>query len=350
MQRAASAERAPNREARFVIDQAHSLTVSAQHDVWPLKQPFVISRGSKSVADVVVATITDGRHTGRAEAVPYGRYGETVENVLAAIRSARLTDRHALQRQMPAGAARNALDCALWDLEAKQRATTVARLASAGLSTGTLRPLLTAFTISLAAPSDMAAAARAVPGLPLLKLKLGGDGDPERMRAVRAARPDARLMADANEAWTADMLHPFLAAAANASIELIEQPLPAGADDALLSLPQPHKIMICADESVHTADDLPKLGSRYSAVNIKLDKAGGLTAARDLWQAASAQGFKTMIGSMVSSSLAVAPAFILAQQADWVDLDGPLLLAQDRPHGFVINAGVMSPPSEELWG
>jgi L-Ala-D/L-Glu epimerase len=329
-----------------VTDHITPLTVSARQEAWPLKNPFVISRGSKTVADVVVATVTDGVHIGRGEAVPYARYGETVQGVIAAIEGAKFGDRLELQGVLPPGAARNALDCAMWELEAKKNHTTVASRAG----NGTTPPLLTAFTLSLGTPAEMAASARAVPHLPLLKLKLGGAGDPDRMRAVRAARPDARLMVDANESWTPDMLHPFLAAARETHIELIEQPLPVGKDDVLLDLPIPHDIIICADESVHTVADLPKLGFRYSAINIKLDKAGGLTAAYDLWRAAKQQSFKTMVGSMVSTSLAVAPAFILAQDADWVDLDGPLLLAQDRVPGFSSHNGIMSPPDDGLWG
>ena len=322
------------------------LIVSARHEVWPLKIPFVISRGSKTVADVVVATVSDGTHSGRGEAVPYARYGETVDGVIAEIESAKFQDRIHLQAVLPAGAARNALDCAMWDLEVKQQSTTVADRAGEGA----LMPLLTAFTLSLGTAADMAAAARAVPKLLLLKLKLGGEGDPDRMRAVRAARPDARLMADANEAWTPDMLLPFLDTARETKIELIEQPLPAGNDAALLDLPRPYDITICADESLHTAGDLEALSGRYSAVNIKLDKAGGLTAAYETYFAARNCGCKVMIGSMVATSLAVAPAFILAQVADWVDLDGPLLLAEDRVPGFSIYNGIMTPPECGLWG
>jgi L-Ala-D/L-Glu epimerase len=327
-------------------DHITPLTVRARHEVWPLKNTFVISRGSKTVADVVVATVTDGVYTGRGESVPYARYGETVQGVIEQVLHAHFEDHQSVQTALPPGAARNALDCAMWELYAKQRHTTVASQAGNGVT----RPLLTAFTLSLGTPAEMAAAASAVPHLPLLKLKLGGAGDPDRMRAVRQARPDARLMVDANESWTPDMLHPFLATARETRIELIEQPLPVGQDDILLDLPIPHDIIICADESVHTVADLPKLGFRYSAVNIKLDKAGGLSAAFDLWRAATQQSFKTMVGSMVSTSLAVAPAFILAQDADWVDLDGPLLLAKDRVPGFSIHNGIMSPPDEGLWG
>jgi L-alanine-DL-glutamate epimerase-like enolase superfamily enzyme len=194
----------------------------------------------------------------------------------------------------------------------------------------------------------MAAAARTVPDLKLLKLKLGGAGDDERMRAVRQARPDARLVADANEAWSVDMLKPFLAASAEAAVELIEQPLPSADDGALESIP--HDVPVCADESAHTSGDIAVLARRYDAVNIKLDKAGGLTEALAMAKAARASGLKIMVGSMVSTSLALAPAFLVAQDADWVDLDGPLLLASDRPHGFRIERGIIAPPTAALWG
>jgi L-alanine-DL-glutamate epimerase-like enolase superfamily enzyme len=315
-----------------------------QRESWPLAQPFSISRGTKTTADVVVATITDGIHSGRGEAVPYARYGETIDGVISAVSGARFSDRTSLQDALPAGAARNALDCALWDFDAKRNGISAA--SRAGLLH--LAPVLTAYTISLGTPDAMAAAARAVPHLPLLKLKLGGPGDAERLAAVRAARPEARLIADANEAWTPALLPELLAAAATAGIETIEQPLPADADAALEGLSA--AIPICADESVHTAADLPGLASRYGAVNIKLDKAGGLTEALELLRAAKSQGYRIMIGSMVSTSLGIAPAFLLAQGADWVDLDGPLLLKQDRKPGFVIESGIMSPPSADLWG
>jgi L-Ala-D/L-Glu epimerase len=321
------------------------LTIIAQRELWQLSEPFSISRGTKTAAEVVVAAISDGVHTGRGEAVPYARYGETVDGVLAAVTGLQIQDRTDLQSRLPAGAARSALDCALWDLEAKQQSVTAARLAGISLP---LRPCLTAYTISLGTPDAMAAAARAVPHLPVLKLKLGGAGDIERLQSVRRARPDARLIADANEAWTADMLAEFLRAAEAVNIETVEQPLPAGADDALEGIAS--SIPICADESVHTAADLPRLRSRYQAVNIKLDKAGGLTAALDLCRAARAQDFKIMIGSMVSTSLGVAPAFLLAQDADWVDLDGPLLLKRDRSPGFVIGNGIIEPAAADLWG
>ena len=208
-------------------DQSPKLAISARHEVWPLKTPFVISRGTKTAANVVVATVSDGTHTGRGESVPYARYGETVAGVIAAIEGAQFYDRLDLQKQLPPGAARNALDCALWELEAKQNRTSVSSCADFGIQ----RPLLTAFTLSLGTPANMAAAARAVPQLPLLKLKLGGAGDPERMLAVRAARPDARILADANEAWTPDMMMPFMQAAADAGIEMIEQPFTSKSEE-----------------------------------------------------------------------------------------------------------------------
>jgi L-alanine-DL-glutamate epimerase-like enolase superfamily enzyme len=312
---------------------------------WPLAAPFVISRGAKAEARVVVATLRDGPFQGRGECVPYARYGETAEGVAAALRDCGpCADRGALARRMPAGAARNALDCALWDLEAKRTGRSAAELA--GLAPPT--PVVTCYTLSLAAPAEMAAAARSVPHLPLLKLKLGGAGDAERVAAVRAARPDARLVCDANEAWTPEMLAPLLAAAAAAAVELVEQPLPAGADAALADVP--HPVPVCADESAHTAAALAALAGRYDAVNIKLDKAGGLTEALTMARLARAAGIRVMIGSMVATSLAAAPALLLAGFADWVDLDGPLLLARDRAPGLAIRDGVISPAPRALWG
>lgn len=322
-----------------------ALTLEVRAETWPLKTAFVIARGAKTEARVVRVRVSDGARSGHGECVPYARYGETVDGVVRAIENAGpITTRAALQGAMPPGAARNALDCALWDLAAKQAGKSASTLAGIG----SLRPLETCYTLSLGTPDDMAAAARAVPELKLLKLKLGGDGDPERMHAVRRARPDARLVADANESWSAGALVAFLAAAAEAKIELIEQPLPAGADDALAAVP--HPVPVCADESAHTSADIGALRNRYDAVNIKLDKAGGLTEALVMAATARAGGLRIMIGCMVATSLAMAPAFLLAQRADWVDLDGPLLLANDRPHGLVIEAGIVQPPEPALWG
>jgi L-alanine-DL-glutamate epimerase-like enolase superfamily enzyme len=321
------------------------LTLDVAIESWPLAAPFVISRGAKAEARVVIATLADGRFQGRGECVPYARYGETVEGVAAALHACGpCADRAELGRRLPAGAARNALDCALWDLEAKRSGLSAASLAGVPPPA----PVVTCYTLSLAAPADMAVAALRVPHLPLLKLKLGGAGDAERMAAVRAARPDARLVCDANEAWAPGLLEPLLAAAAAAGVELVEQPLPAGADDALASTP--HPVPICADESAHSSADLPALADRYDAVNIKLDKAGGLTEALAMTRAARANGLRVMIGSMVATSLAAAPALLLAGFADWVDLDGPLLLARDRSPGLAISDGWLSPPPRALWG
>lgn len=323
--------------------EARIVEVAAED--WPLAQPFVIARGAKTQASVVVVRVSDGSHVGRGEAVPYSRYQETVEGAIRTLRAIKdPIDRERLSQVLPAGAARNALDCALWDLEAKQaqtRAWTLAGLAAPA-------PVHTAYTLSLGEPAAMAAAARAVPHLTLLKLKLGGVGDPDRLAAVRAARPDARLIADANEAWGPDMLAPYLAAAAAAGVELIEQPLSADADEALTGIAR--LVPVCADESAHTRADLDGLRGKYDAVNIKLDKTGGLTEALHMATAARAAGFRIMVGSMVATSLAVAPALLIAQAADWVDLDGPLLLARDREPALAIENGWISPPSPELWG
>lgn len=325
------------------------LTLSIDVEAWRLKSAFVIARGAKTEAKVVTVAISDGTATGRGECVPYARYGETVEGVVALLARVQadpscISSREALASALPAGAARNALDCALWDLESKRQGVRAAVLASLT----TLAPLETCYTLSLDTPEAMASAARAVPHLKLLKLKLGGAGDDARLGAVREARPDARLVADANEAWTPEMLEPLLASAAQARVELIEQPLPAASDEVLDTIP--HTVPICADESAHTRTDIPLLARRYDAVNIKLDKTGGLTEALAMATAARAAGLKIMVGSMVSTSLALAPAFLVAQGADWVDLDGPLLLAADRPHGFQIQDGIIAPPDAALWG
>lgn len=283
---------------------------------------------------------------GRGEAVPYARYGETVDGVLNQIRNAAssVATRNDLARILKPGAALNALDCAFWDLEAKRTGRSVAVLA--GLPEPS--PQVTAFTISLDTPEAMAAKAVEAVGLPLLKLKLGGSGDPERMRAVRHARPDARLLVDANEAWTPEILPGLIAVAADCAVEVIEQPLPASADKALRSAQR--LVPLCADESVHTAADLDRLKGLYDAVNIKLDKAGGLTGAMVLAHEARRHGLKVMIGSMVATSLAVAPAMLLALEADWVDLDSPLLLARDREPPLRIEDGRIFPADRQLWG
>ena len=327
------------------MPQSHARLIEAVEERWPLASPFVIARGAKTEARVVVARVGDGRYEGRGEAVPYARYDETVEATLGCIRAlAGPLDRATLAGCLPPGAARNAVDCALWDLEAKRSGR--ARLAARRRAR--TPPLLTAFTLSVGEPAAMAKAARAVPHLSLLKIKLAGAGDDERIAAIRAARPDARLVADANEAWTPAMLEPFLAVAAKANVELIEQPLPADADEALAHCA--HPVPICADESAHTGADLARLKARYDAVNIKLDKTGGLTEALSFAKAARAAGFKIMVGSMVATSLAAAPALLVGASADWVDLDGPLLLARDRTPGLSITDGWISPADPALWG
>jgi L-alanine-DL-glutamate epimerase-like enolase superfamily enzyme len=322
------------------------LQIEAWAESWPIAGSFAIARGSKREANVVVARVSDGGIAGCGECVPYARYGETVDSVRRAIETVAADglDRLRLARRLPAGAARNALDCALWDYEAKRAGRSAASLA--GL--GPLAPLLTAYTISLDAAEAMAAKALSARHLPLLKLKLGGEGDVERLQQVRAACPQTRLIADANESWTAALLEPLLAAAAATGIELIEQPLPAGADAALAAIKR--VVAVCADESLHTRADLEPLSGRYDAVNIKLDKAGGLTEGLALAAAARARGFKVMVGSMVATSLSMAPATLLAQDADWVDLDGPLLLARDREPSLEYDGARLKPPGPELWG
>lgn len=320
------------------------LHITATAEDWPLARAFVISRGAKTHARVVVAHITDGEHQGRGEAVPYARYGESVEEALEQIRACTASDRLALQEAMPAGAARNALDCAFWDLDAKRQG----RPASSLAGIDECKEAETAYTISLGTPDAMAEQARSAGLLRLLKLKLGAHNDAERMRAVRSARPDARLIVDANEGWTAADLPALIEVAAECGVELIEQPLPADADGVLSTLER--KVPVCADESALTSADIERLIGRYDAVNIKLDKAGGLTEALAMRAAARRHGLNVMIGSMVATSLAVAPALLLAQEAEWVDLDGPLLLAHDRAEGLTIRDGFISPASPDLWG
>jgi L-alanine-DL-glutamate epimerase-like enolase superfamily enzyme len=320
------------------------LMVSAQIEKWPIAGAFTIARGSKTEAVVVTAEVTDGQIAGRGECVPYARYGETPEGVLAQIRAATAASREDLLASLPAGAARNALDCALWDFEAKSRDHTAAALARIP----PLRPLLTAYTLSLDTPDAMAAKAAAMRAYPLLKLKLGGEGDAERLHSVREARPDARLIADANEGWREDGLAELLAHCAEAGVEVVEQPLPAGGDAILARMER--LVPVCADESAHTAADIARLAGLYDAVNIKLDKAGGLTEALAMAAAARASGLKIMVGCMVATSLAMAPAMLLAQDADWVDLDGPLLLARDRAPCLSFEGAFIRPPSASLWG
>ena len=314
----------------------------------PLNAAFAISRGAKTSAETVRVTISGAGHTGRGEAVPYGRYGETVESVLAEIEAARGEieagiSLGALQALMKPGAARCAGDCALWDLEAKKTGQPVWQLA--GLPEP--RPVETAVTISLDTPEAMAAAAKAAPGK-LLKLKLGGAGDLDRIRAVHSARLDARLIADANEGLTEGELSSLAKAATRLGVVLIEQPFPAGKDEALMR--RPGAIAICADESAHTRADIQSLARSYDAVNIKLDKAGGFTEALAMVRAARQAGMGVMVGCMVAGSLSMAPAVLLAQLADAADLDGPLWLARDIEGGLTYTDGMVAAPERGLWG
>jgi L-alanine-DL-glutamate epimerase-like enolase superfamily enzyme len=325
------------------------MELSVRIERWPLAGVFAISRGSKTEAVVVVAELSDGTHRGRGESVPYARYGETPDGIVAAIEAERPVlrrglDRGALQRAMPAGAARNALDCAYWDVNAKRAGRRVHELAGLGVP----GPLTTAYTISLGSAAAMAAAAEQAAWRPLLKVKLGGDDDGTRIGAVRRAAPRAQLIVDANEGWNLDNFKANLAACADAGVTLIEQPLPEGRDEALARIKRP--VPVCADESVHDRASLDALTGKYDVVNIKLDKAGGLTEALALAAEAERRGFAVMVGCMVATSLAMAPAMLVAQRARWVDLDGPLLLASDRADGLRYEGSLVYPPDPVLWG
>ena len=320
----------------------------ARIERWPIAGSFTISRGAKTKAVVVVVEISQGGHTGRGECVPYARYGETPETTLASVLAMQdrrnAFDRLTLQAAMGAGAARNAVDCALLDLQAKATGQRVWEV----LGRPAPRACTTAYTISLGSPQAMAAATAKAAHRPLLKIKLGGDGDGERIAAVRKAAPDSELIVDANEAWTPENLEQNLAECAELGVTLVEQPLPAGADRALARIRRP--IAVCADESVHDLASLVGLRERYDAVNIKLDKAGGLTEAIAMADAAQALGLEIMVGCMVATSLSMAPAMLIAQQARFVDLDGPLLLAADRDGGLRYEASTVYPPDAALWG
>jgi len=324
------------------------LTVST--DRFPIAGKFTIARGSRTEAVVVTATISENGAVGHGECVPYPRYGETVEGVAAAIEAIRPQieaglSREALQDLMPAGAARNAIDCALWDLDAKRSGI------RAHLTAGLTRwpPATTAYTISLDTPDGMAEAAAKAAERPILKVKFGApDGDIERIKAVRRAAPQATLIADANEGWTEENLEQHLAACADEGYALVEQPLPAKADGLLSRISRP--VPILADESVHDRASLDRLVGLYEIINIKLDKTGGLTEALKMADEAERLGFDIMVGCMIATSLAMAPAVLLAQRARVVDLDGPLLLAKDRPDGLRYDGSLIHPPTSALWG
>jgi len=331
-----------------VVPRAQTLVV--RREVFPLRGTFRISRGAKTEAEVVVAELHDGAAIGRGECVPYARYGESVAGVAALLEGlsgavAKGLDRAGLQSALPPGAARNALDCAFWDLEAKLTRTPVWRLA--GLATAPA-PVTTLFTIGLDEPAAMESAARLAQDRPLLKIKLGRDRILERVRAVRRGAPGARLTIDFNEGADFDELRAAGPELAALGVELVEQPLPAGEDAALARLDFP--VPIGADESVHASPDLAALASRYRVINIKLDKTGGLTEALAMKSRARELGFSIMIGCMVATSLAMAPALLLAQDADFVDLDGPLLLARDREPGLHFEGATIVPPPPDLWG
>jgi L-alanine-DL-glutamate epimerase-like enolase superfamily enzyme len=321
------------------------MRTQAISETFALREAFTIARGSKTEARVVTVTVTDGAATGRGEAVPYARYGETVEGVLGQIGG--LTGditRATLQDALPPGAARNAVDCALWDLAAKRAGGRVWDLA--GLPAPA--PVLTAYTLSLDSPAAMRAAAAAQAARPVLKIKLGTPDDLPRLEAVRAGAPDARIIVDANEGWSVDDYRRLAPDLLRLGVVLVEQPLPAGQDAALRGLPRP--VPVCADESCHDRASLPGLAGLYDAVNIKLDKTGGLTEALATAALARAMGFAVMAGCMVGTSLAMAPALLVAQGAAFADLDAPLLLAQDRDPGLTYHGSVLMPPDAALWG
>jgi L-alanine-DL-glutamate epimerase-like enolase superfamily enzyme len=315
-----------------------ALSITAWHERWPVRGAFVISRGPKTHVDVVLCKVSDGLHRGLGESTPIYYHGETADGCVAAITACAAQhpalDRNMLQQVMPRGAARNALDAAFWDWEVQQRGRPLWQCA--GLPKP--RALTTAFTVSLASPAEMEAAARiAAADYTLLKIKLAGDGDRERVGAVRRGAPDARLIVDANGAWDHENLAEEIGFMHQMGVELIEQPVHAGQDHLLSGLSSP--IPLCADESCQDSGDIPGLAGLYQAVNIKLDKAGGLTEAIRMADAAEAVGLKLMVGCMLSTSLGIRPAFALAQRAEWVDLDGPALLERDRAEGYVFAGG-----------
>ena len=327
-----------------------TLGVEMSIERWPLREPFEIAREvMHDLPLIAIALIDRDGHTGRAEAAGVDYDGETPALMLAQIDAvaAQLHDDLSgteLLDLMPAGGARNAVDCALWDLRAKQRGVRV--WTSAGLSAP--QPVITAFTIGLGSPQDVRRRARAACGLPVIKLKVDARRHLELVHIVREELPEARLLIDANQSWTVSLLTDLMADLIASGVELIEQPLPRGADEALSGLQSP--ITICADESCTDRHSLPALQGRYQAVNVKLDKCGGFTEALALANEARAQGFDLMVGNMCGTSLGMAPAFLVAQLARWADLDGPLLQVGDRPHAMTFNQGVAQPPQPALWG
>lgn len=327
--------------------------LTIKHCSFPLVAPFRIARGVKHAAEVVLVKLRQGATSGRGESVPYARYGESVESVMAQMESVRTEvaagmGREELQARLPAGAARNALDSALWDLEARLTSVPVwARLARSSPL-----PLVSAITIGIETPQRMGEEAARLAGTGLdrvlIKVKLDAHEPAARISAVRQAAPDARLIIDPNESWNIDLLRDMQPILEQAGVELVEQPLPADADDALLDFKP--RVPVCADESCHVAADLPRLRGRYQAVNIKLDKTGGLTEAWRLLRAARADGFRIMVGCMVCSSFGIAPALEVAREAEFVDLDGPLWLKDDYADGVHLDRGMLVPPQPGFWG
>jgi len=321
------------------------MRIAVAPETFRLAEAFTISRGSRTEARVLTVHLTADGVTGRGECVPYARYGETPESVTAQIEGlpGALT-REALQHLLPPGAARNAVDCALWDLAAKRAGRRVWEIA--GLPAP--EPVVTAYTLSLDTPDRMEAAAARHAHRPLLKIKLGAEGDMPRLEAVRRGAPRARIIVDANEGWTAEIYQDLAPHLVRLGVELVEQPLPAGADEILAEIARP--LPVCADESCHDRASLSDLAGKYDVVNIKLDKTGGLTEALALRDLAHAQGYRIMVGCMVGSSLAMAPAILVAQGAEVVDLDGPLLLAEDRERPLRYEGSLVHPPEPALWG
>ena len=315
------------------------------HEKFRLRNVFTIARGSKTHADVILVSISANGYTGRGECVPYSRYGESIESVTRQIQTLPDSfDRHQLQELLPAGAARNAVDCALWDLEAKTEGVRVWDLA--GLPQP--EPEITAFTLSLDTPEKMRDAASQHADKPLLKIKLGTPDDMPRLEAVRKGAPKSQIIVDANEGWDADVYRELAPHLLRLGVTMVEQPLPAGDDGLLQEIERP--LPVCADESCHDTSSLLHLAEKYDMINVKLDKTGGLTEALKLKKAALNEGYKLMVGCMVGSSLAMAPATIVAQGADIVDLDGPLLLAEDRDEPLNFDQYGVHPPKKELWG
>lgn len=321
------------------------MRIDVTRDVFKLAEVFTISRGSRTEAKVLTVRVTDGGVTGWGECVPYARYGETLESVTAQIEAlGEGVTRAALYDLLPAGAARNAVDCALWDLQAKQAGKRVWELAGLAVP----KPEITAYTLSLDEPAKMQAQAMKHAHRPLLKIKLGTPDDMPRLEAVRAGAPKSTIIVDANEGWSAAVYADLAPHLVRLGVALVEQPLPAGEDEALIGMKRP--VPVCADESAHDCASLPKLKGKYDVVNVKLDKTGGLTEALRLRDAALAEGYDVMVGCMVGSSLAMAPATLVAQGAKVVDLDGPLLLGEDREHALKFDEDGVHPPVRELWG